>query len=476
MHFPPYLRVSSLQSSKVGFCHLGQPIRFQTFVDDGWGPVNVADTWNQRSQGRRPTLTIESPYMAIEPTRPPPRRRSRNDKGGRLSRIGRSMRGLSALMTLAFLLLVCVTALLVWFERSSSGPGPLASEQEFIVRPGDGPRTIAARLHEAGMISSEKVFYARYLGRATLTRFETGKPMFLKHGRYEISARASIDSIITVLETGRSVPSYLTFPEGWTTNAIVARLMADDRLEGEITQNPAEGVLLPATFDIRKGMNRQDVLTRMNLAQQSLMAELWPKRKPDLPLQSPHEAIILASIVQREMGPNDDPKRVAAVFINRLRKNMRLESDPTILYGLHGRDVDWSTPIYRSQIRKPTAHNTYTIDGLPPTPICNPGQEAIEAVLNPADTEDLFFVADGKGGHFFAKTLEEHNENVARWRAIEKEIITRRKAREAEEAAAAERSVADTTRVPGLGVINASGIATPASTASVPLPERKPNP
>lgn len=395
---------------------------------------------------------------------------------GRISAFARSVRGLSAMMTLSFIGLVAVAVGLVWFERSASGPGPLASEQEFVVRPGDGPRTIASRLYTSGMITSENLFYARYLGRATLVRFETGKPMFLKHGQYEIAARASIDEIITILDQGRSVPSYLTFLEGWTTDAIVRRLMADDRLEGEITEMPAEGVLLPATFDIRKGMERQEVLTRMNEAQQQLMAELWPKRQPDLPIQSPHEAIILASVVQREMGPNDDPKRVAAVFINRLKRNMRLESDPTILYGLYGREVDWSTPIYRSQIRKPTAHNTYTIDGLPPTPICNPGRIAIEAVLNPAETEDLFFVADGRGGHFFAKTLKEHNENVARWREIEKEIIAQRKAQEAAQAAAAAASgKAGDVRVPGINVVNASAAPSPTLAAGVPLPERKPN-
>ena len=337
-------------------------------------------------------------------------------------------------MTLAFLLMTGTAAALVWFEQTASGPGPLSEGRIFTVKSGEGPRTVAARLYSAGIISSENLFVARFMTRSSTRRWQSGQEMFVKTGRYELPAAVSIDAVIDILDRGRSVPSFLTFPEGWTTHQIVQRLNGDERLTGDVAELPAEGVLLPATFDIVKGMTRQELLNRMNEAQQKLLAELWAERRPDLPLSSPHEAVILASIVQREMGPDDDPARIAAVFINRLRKGMRLESDPTILYGVHGRTVDWSSPIYRSQIRKPTDFNTYTINGLPPTPICNPGKLAIQAVLNPAETNDLYFVANGEGGHFFAETLDGHNENVAKWRKIEREIIARRKAREAEEA------------------------------------------
>ena len=447
-----------------------------------------------RRRNRRPQAdirwTMESPTAAIEPTRPPPRQGGRQPKRARTG-VWRTMRTLSALMTLAFLLMTGTAAALVWFEQTTSGPGPLTETRIFAVKRGDGARSVASRLYAQGMISSENLFVARYMTRRSSRRWQSGEEMFLKTGRYELPANVSIDEIINILDRGRSVPSFLTFPEGWTTHQIVQRLLRDDRLSGDVSELPAEGVLLPATFDVVKGMSRQDLLRRMNEAQQKLLTELWPNRQPDLPIKSPAEAVILASIVQREMGPNDDPERIAAVFINRLRKGMRLESDPTILYGVHGRTVDWSEPIYRSQIRKRTDFNTYTIDGLPPTPICNPGKLAIQAVLNPATTNDLFFVADGKGGHFFAETLKGHNENVKKWREIEREIIARRKAREAEEArrvadggqaigergASVASGVVTGVTVPRGGVVGDrldNGFATLADGRRVPLPVRKP--
>jgi UPF0755 protein len=198
--------------------------------------------------------------------------------------------------------------------------------------------------------------------------------------------------------------------------------MADTGLTGEIVTLPPEGTLLPETFIVQRGASRQAVIEGMQTESRKLMTKMWAQRKKDLPLKSWEEAIILASIVEKETGRNDERAKVAAVFVNRLRQNMRLQSDPTILYGLSGGKVVWNRPIHRSEIAQKTSHNTYQIDGLPPTPICNPGRAAIEAVLNPPDTKDLYFVADGSGGHVFSDSLKEHNANVAKWRAAEKEM------------------------------------------------------
>ncbi len=389
--------------------------------------------------GKRPRAVLENAYAGAEATRPTQRRK----RARKTREMSSSMRLLSAVLTLMFLGFSGLAAGIVWFDQSSRAPGPTAQARVFSVQSGDGTRTIAERLRHAGFVNSERLFVARYMSRAAMQRFEGDKRLLLKAGRYELPAGASIDDIINILARGRSIPSFLTFPEGWTTNAILRRLERETRLVGEIEEPPAEGSLLPATFDIRKGMSRADVIERMREAQERVLAELWAARAPDLPVKTPEEAVILASIVQREMGPDDDPKRIASVFINRLRKGMRLESDPTILYGIYGRDVDWSKPILRSQIRKPTAHNTYTIKGLPPTPICNPGRAALEAVLNPAETDDLYFVANGRGGHFFASTLSGHNANVVKWRKIEREIRARERAEKAAAVAKAARAGQD---------------------------------
>ena len=188
---------------------------------------------------------------------------------------------------------------------------------------------------------------------------------------------------------------------------------------------PPEGTLLPETFVLQRGANRQGILDMMAAEQRKLLDRLWETRKADLPLKTAADAIVLASIVEKETGRNDERERVAAVFVNRLKRNMRLQSDPTILYGIFGGKVVWGKPILRSEISQRTQHNTYQIDGLPPTPICNPGRAAIEAVLNPADTKELYFVADGNGGHTFSETLKEHNAGVQRWRSVEKEMKAR---------------------------------------------------
>jgi UPF0755 protein len=186
-----------------------------------------------------------------------------------------------------------------------------------------------------------------------------------------------------------------------------------------VREVPPEGTLLPETYQVTRGTSREALLQRMAAAQEELLEEVWAKRNPKVPVKTPQELVTLASIVEKETGIASERPRVAAVFVNRLNKKMRLQSDPTIIYGLVQGTGTLGRPILRSEITKPTPYNTYTIPGLPPGPIANPGRESREAVANPADTKDLYFVADGSGGHAFAVTLAEHNANVARWRAVD---------------------------------------------------------
>jgi len=255
-----------------------------------------------------------------------------------------------------------------------------------------------------------------------LAWLEGDKALQLKAGDYEVRAGASVRELVDLISEGKTVTYKVTVPEGLTSQQIVDRLQADPNLSGDITATPAEGGLLPETFVTQRGAARQGVLDSMAAESRKLMERLWVQRKKDLPIKTWDEAVILASIVEKETGRNDERDRVAAVFINRLRQNMRLQSDPTILYGLFGGKVVWGRPIQRTEIGQKTAHNTYQIDGLPPTPICNPGRHSIEAVLQPRESRELYFVADGSGGHAFAATLKDHNANVQKWRLVEKDL------------------------------------------------------
>ena len=268
-------------------------------------------------------------------------------------------------------------------------------------------------------------------GRGFQPGWRTSKPVQLRAGEYEVKQHASIRQLVALFSEGRTVSYRITVPEGLTSHQIVERLKADQSLTGEITAAPAEGTLLPETFLVPRGASRQAVLEMMAAEQRKVAEKAWEQRRKNLPLKTPQEAIILASIVEKETGRNDERARVAGVFINRLRQDMRLQSDPTIVYGLLGGQAAWGRTILKTDIAQKTAHNTYQIDGLPPTPICNPGRAAIEAVLNPADTKDLYFVADGAGGHLFAETLKEHNANVVKWRAFEKKMKAKAEAAKA---------------------------------------------
>ena len=275
----------------------------------------------------------------------------------------------------------------------------------------------------------------------------------------------------------------VSVPEGLTSYQIVQRLLAKEDLTGSIAQVPPEGFLMPDTYHVRRKADRTEILQRMADAQRKFLSDAWEKRQPDLPFTNVSEALILASIIEKETGPKDDPARIAGVFVNRLRRGMRLQSDPTILYGKFGTKVQWGSTIYRSDIEKKTTHNTYQIDGLPPTPICNPGRASLLAALNPARTNDLFFVSNGEGGHIFSETVAEHNRAVAQWRKIEKRIKQAQKERAlklAKSNSAAQPAVTriNTAAIPGRD--KAPAAAQPAAPATeyratdgTPLPVRK---
>ena len=248
---------------------------------------------------------------------------------------------------------------------------------------------------------------------------------------------------MNALVSGKAILHGFTVPEGLTSEQIVARLADDPVLTGELGSIPAEGTLLPETYKFSRGTTREQIIDQMRRAQERLIAEIWARRSSDLPIATPAEFVTLASIVEKETGKADERPLVAAVFINRLRQNIRLQSDPTIIYGLFGgKGKPPERPIFRSDIDKKTPYNTYLIDGLPPGPIANPGRAALEAVANPSRTDDLFFVADGTGGHVFAPTLEEHNRNVEHWRRIE---AAKKKAKEAAADKAAKAAAQDAT-------------------------------
>ena len=242
----------------------------------------------------------------------------------------------------------------------------------------------------------------------------------LKAGEYAIPSAASLQEIVQQLVEGRVVLHAVTVPEGLTSAMILRIVGAEDVLSGELPEvAPAEGVLLPDTYMVERGETRAAVLDRMVKAQQTLMAELWPSRQDGLPFKTQQEAIILASVVEKETGNAGERPEVAAVFVNRLRRGMRLESDPTIIYGI-SKGEPLGRPLFRSEVDRKTAWNTYEMDGLPQTPICNPGADSIRAVLNPPVSKALFFVADGSGGHVFAETYAEHQKNVSLYWKIRK--------------------------------------------------------
>ncbi|MBY5803540.1 endolytic transglycosylase MltG [Rhizobium ruizarguesonis] len=370
----------------------------------------MSDTTNQSNdtQAQKGPIIPKSPSEALRPERvPEPPKRSKKARG-------QVVLFLNFIMTMA--VLVCVVAVIGFYYATSTyrNPGPLQTNTNFIVRNGAGLTEIASNLERNAIISDARIF--RYL---TATHLSAGES--LKAGEYEIKARASMSDIMELLKSGKSILYSVSFPEGLTVRQMFDRMLQDTVLEGDLPAAlPAEGSLRPDTYKFSRGTKRSEIIDQMAAAQQKLVDQIWDKRDSSLPLRSKEEFVALASIVEKETGVPDERAHVASVFLNRLGKGMRLQSDPTIIYGLFGGEgKPADRPIYQSDLKRDTPYNTYVIKGLPPTPIANPGKDALEAVANPWKTQDLYFVADGTGGHVFAATLEEHNANVKRWRKLE---------------------------------------------------------
>lgn len=300
----------------------------------------------------------------------------------------------------------------VFLENRLEAPGPLSEDRLVWVEPGSGLNRIAAKLEAEGFASSALFVKAGAYKRSLQSS--------LRAGEYEIPAAASVNDILDILAGGKTYLHQITIPEGLTTKMILVLIEENEILEGSITLDPAEGTLLPETWSFPRGETRDGLIRHLQAEQTELIDRLWPDRQDGLPFDTKEDAIILASIVEKETGITAERERVAAVFVNRLKRGMRLESDPTIIYGLTGGEP-LGRGIRLSELRGETPYNTYIIRGLPPTPIANPGREAIAAVLNPADTNEIFFVADGTGGHAFAETLAQHQKNVRKWREIERQ-------------------------------------------------------
>lgn len=397
-----------------------------------------------------------SPAEALEPDHAP-----QPPAGRKLKREHPILAFMHALMTLLLVGVIGLTGMFYFVRSQFDQPGPLNYATVVVIPRGEGVSAIADRLEREGVIADRRIFVA-----SSLYFRATDK---LKAGEYAIKKNASIREVLDTLVEGKAILYSVSVPEGLTTWQVIERLKTTQELTGPVTVSPAEGTLLPDTYRFAKGTSRDELLARMQSEQEKFVDKVWPTRASDIPVKTKQEAIILASIVERETGRADERQRVAAVFTNRLRSRMRLESDPTIIYGLTGGKGSLGRGILRSEMEQTTPYNTYRIPALPPTPISNPGRAALEATLRPAKTKDLFFVADGTGGHVFAEKFDEHLKNVAKWRIVEKEM------REKEEESTRQAATGATSgaAVPGMA-ISAASEATDDGTGGVPVPTRKP--
>jgi UPF0755 protein len=306
------------------------------------------------------------------------------------------------------LLAAAILGVGLWFIQGWNGAGPAERPVTVMIAQGSSLATAADQLEQAGVIASSE----RFLFQARL--FGGGRP--IQAGEYEIPAHASHSRILALLQNGRTLQRLVAVPEGLPSVLVWERLMKAEGLVGEVAV-PEEGSVLPDSYAYRRGEARSAVLKRMQRAMTKALARLWAKRNPATVAKSPAEAVILASIVEKETGKASERRMIAGVYSNRLRQGMKLDADPTVIYPIT-RGKPLGRRIKRSELRDNNGYNTYARAGLPLGPIANPGKQSIAAVLNPAPTQALYFVADGTGGHVFANTLAEHNANVARWFAI----------------------------------------------------------
>lgn len=385
----------------------------------------------------RPPISPRSPRAALEPERvPPPPRRSDRARNPFVV-VG------NAIITLLLLAMIGAGAAYYYGRQILEAPGPLQDDKIVNIPQRAGKRDIADVLAREGVIDVNPWIF---IGGVYALKASSD----LKPGEYAFQKNASLRDVIGVIVEGKVVQHGVTIPEGLTSEQIVARLSDNEIFTGSVREIPREGTLLPETYKFPRGTSREQVIQRMQQAQKRVLAEIWERRSPDLPVRTPEQLVTLASIVEKETGKPDERSRVAAVFVNRLKQKIKLQSDPTIIYGLVGGKGTLGRPIKRSEITQPSPYNTYVIEGLPPGPISNPGRASLEATANPARTRDLYFVADGTGGHAFTETYDLHQKNVAKLRAMERQ--TQNDTVEPEEAPAA----------------TAAGAVDPAAAAAAP--------
>src|SRR5215210_6246307 len=346
----------------------------------------------------RPPISPRSPRAALEPEQlPPPPKRSERARNPFVV-VG------NAVITLVLVLMLGAGGIYIYGKQKIEAPGPLHEERIVNIPTRAGMTDIADTLQREGVIDNNRW---AFIGAVFALKARSE----LKPGEYLFQKNASLRDVIGTIVEGKVVQHAVTIPEGLTSEQIVARLSDSDIFSGAVREMPREGTLLPETYQFPRGTSREQVIARIQQAQKRALAEIWERRTQDLPIKTPEQLVTLASIVEKETGKSDERSRVAAVFVNRLRQKIKLQSDPTIIYGLVGGRGTLGRPIKRSEIQQPSPYNTYVVDGLPPGPIANPGR-----------TRDLFFVADGSGGHSFSDTYDQHQKNVAKLRAIEKQI------------------------------------------------------
>jgi UPF0755 protein len=383
---------------------LGEPEPPISGRSDGLGAPLVATPLLEPKR-----IAPRSPRVALEPDHVPlpsrssrrPSRRARNP----LVIVG------NAIFTLLLLALLVGGGAAVIGKSRFEAPGPLEEEKVVSITRA-GMMEIADLLKREGVIDEHRLIF---IGGVLALKARSE----LKAGEYVFSKHASVRDVVETIMEGKVVQHQLTIPEGLTSEQIVARLLESDILAGNIKDVPREGSLLPDGYHFNRGFTREQMIRRMRDAQDRLVREAWERRNPDLPLKSPDQLVILASIIEKETGKPEERTRIAAVFANRLKQKMKLQTDPTVIYGLVYGKGALGHPLTKSELAQSTPYNTYIIDGLPPGPICNPGRASIEAAANPARTKELYFAADGTGGHAFAETYDQHLKNVARLRVIE---------------------------------------------------------
>lgn len=352
-------------------------------------------------------MTTEGTPSGPETPPPPPaaRRRPRRKDGAVVGY-------LSGLFTFLTLIALGVGGAIYYGKLTFDAPGPLDAETSIMVARNQGVGEIADSLARAGVIDHPKLF------EAGVRLYRNNER--LKFGEYGFPAHVSMREAMEILTSGKAIEHTVTIPEGLTSLQVVERLRDAPLLTGDVKETPLEGSLLPETYRFTRGASREQMVARMQQAQKAALETIWKSRDPAVPVTSPDDLVVLASLVEKETGVPEERTRVAAVFANRIAKGMRLQSDPTIVYGLVGGRGTLGRSLTRADIQSRTPYNTYVIAGLPSGPIANPGRAALEAAANPDKSGDLYFVADGSGGHAFAKSLVEHNRNVQKWRQVER--------------------------------------------------------